>query len=164
MSVFTEESILFRSDFNVQNISFTKPKPITIKAISKAITQLWIDVGMKKQRLESDGYKRNEIMRCHGMRKFFETNAFKAGMDLMRIRRLMGQKSSLEDSYLKLTQEDLLEGDSKHVGYVDVIDQLTIDETHKLKREVQMLKQLTGKNIEAKLNEKEKRNISSQTK
>ena len=44
----TEESILFRSDFNVQNISFTKPKPITIKAISKAITQLWIDVGMKK--------------------------------------------------------------------------------------------------------------------
>ena len=50
----------------------------------------------------------------------------------------------------------MLEGDSKHVGYVDIIDQLTIDETHKLKREVQMLKQLTGKNIEAKLNEKEK--------
>ena len=50
----------------------------------------------------------------------------------------------------------MLEGDSKHVGYVDVIDQLTINEENKLRREVQMLKQLTGKNIEAKLNEKEK--------
>ena len=118
----TEESILFRSDFNAQNIAFTKPKPITIKAISKAITQLWIDVGMKKQRLESEGYKRNEIMRSHGMRKFFERNAFKAGMDHIYIRRLLGQKSGLEDSYLKLSEEELLEGDSKHAGYIGIID------------------------------------------
>jgi hypothetical protein len=79
-------------------------------------------------------------MMTHDLRKFFETNAFKAGMDHMYIRRLMGQKSGLEDAYLKLNEEELLEGDSKHVGYVGIIDQLTIDETNRQQREIQTLK------------------------
>ena len=79
-------------------------------------------------------------MANHGFRKFFETNAFKAGMENMYIRRLLGQKSGLEDAYLKLSEGDLLEGDSKHVGYVDVIDQLTIDDSNRLRREVQTLR------------------------
>ena len=79
-------------------------------------------------------------MANHGFRKFFETNAFKAGMENMYIRRLMGQKSGLEDAYLKLSEEELLEGDSKHVGYVDIIDQLTIDDSNRLRREVQTLR------------------------
>jgi hypothetical protein len=79
-------------------------------------------------------------MANHGFRKFFETNAFKAGMDPMYIRRLMGQRSGLEDAYLKLSEEELLEGDSKHVGYLGIVDQLTIDESNKLRREVQTLK------------------------
>ena len=55
-------------------------------------------------------------------------------------RRLLGQKSGLEDIYLKLSEEELLEGDSKHVGYVGIIDQLTIDESQRLEHEVQTLK------------------------
>jgi hypothetical protein len=58
----------------------------------------------------------------------------------MYLRRLMGQKSGLEDAYLKLSQEDLLEGDSRHIGYIGVIDQLTINEEHKLRREVETLR------------------------
>jgi hypothetical protein len=77
-------------------------------------------------------------MMTHGFRKFFETNAFKAGMDHMYIRRLLGQKSGLEDAYLKLSEGDLLEGDSKHIG--DVIGQLEIDDSNRLKREVQTLR------------------------
>jgi hypothetical protein len=78
-------------------------------------------------------------MQCHGFRKFFESNSFKAGMNNMYLRRLMGQKSGLEDSYLKLSEDELLEGDSKHIGYIGVIDQLTINEENKLKRKVQTL-------------------------
>ena len=79
-------------------------------------------------------------MQCHGFRKFFDSNAFKAGMNNMYIRRLMGQKSGLEDAYLKLSEEELLEGDSKHVGYIGIVDQLTIDDSNKLRREIQTLK------------------------
>jgi hypothetical protein len=40
-----------------------------------------------------------------------------SGMDNMYIRRLMGHKSksNLEEAYLKISDEELLEGDSKHV-------------------------------------------------
>ncbi|MFZ0649048.1 MAG: hypothetical protein WAM27_12595, partial [Nitrososphaeraceae archaeon] len=136
----TKESLLFRSDFNTQRLE-AETKPITTRAISTAIGQLWVHVGMKKQHLEtSEGYRRNEVMTCHGFRKFLETEAFKAGMDHIYIRRLLGQKSGLEDSYLKLSEEDLLEGDDRHVGYVGIIDQLTINEENRLKRKVEILK------------------------
>ena len=79
-------------------------------------------------------------MMNHGFRKFFETNAFKAGMDNIYSRGLMGQKSGLEDAYLKLSEEELLEGDSKHIGYIGIMDQLTISEENGLKREVQTLR------------------------
>jgi hypothetical protein len=82
--------------------------------------------------------KHHNIMQLHGLRKFFETNAFRAGMEHMYIRRLMGQKSGLEDSYsyLKLSEEELLEGDNRHIGYIGIIDQLTIDDKHRLQDKV----------------------------
>jgi hypothetical protein len=97
------------------------------------------EVGIRGLHLENQGYVRSEIMLSHGMRKFFETNAFKAGMDHMYLRRLMDQKSGLEDAYLKLSEEELLEGDSKHAGYIGIIDQLTINEENRLKRKVDTL-------------------------
>ena len=63
----------------------------------------------------------------------------------MYLRRLMGQKSGLEDAYLKLSEEELLEGDNKHTGFVGIIDQLTIDESNKLRRENQILQIKTEK-------------------
>jgi hypothetical protein len=100
---------------------------------------LLIRSGLRKLHTEGK-VKRTDVMANHGFRKFFETNAFKAGMDPIYIRRLMGQRSGLEDSYLKLSEEELLEGDSKHVGYIGIIDQLTIDESNKLRKEVQTLR------------------------
>jgi hypothetical protein len=99
---------------------------------------LLIRSGLRKPHTEGKA-KRNDVMANHGFRKFFETNAFKAGMDPMYIRRLMGQRSGLEDSYLKLSEE-LLEGDSKHVGFVGIIDQLTIDPAARLAQENQALR------------------------
>jgi hypothetical protein len=40
---------------------------------------------------------------------------------------------------LKLSEEELLEGDSRHVGYIGIIDQLTINEENKLRRKVETL-------------------------
>jgi hypothetical protein len=119
------------------------------------IAQLWVDVGMNKPRFENQGYSRGEIMHCHGLRKFFETNAFKAGMDHIYIRRLLGQKSGLEDSYLKIPARDLLEGDSMHIGYLGIIDQLTINNENRLKRENIILKNEVGE-IRQALDELEK--------
>ena len=136
----TNESPLFRRDYNAHGNLVREVRSITRATIMRFMNKLVRDVGLRNIPLENQGYKRSEIMLSHGFRKFFETNAFKAGMDHMYLRRLMGQKSGLEDAYLKLSEEELLEGDSKHVGYIGIIDQLTIDESQRLKREVQTLK------------------------
>ena len=133
-----DDSPLFRTDYNPLAVDRVV-KPISTSRIRHFVTDALRDCGLRTVPLEGT-FQRTNIMANHGFRKFFETNAYKAGMDHMYIRRLLGQKSSLEDAYLKLSQEDLLEGDSKHVGYVDIIDQLTIDESNKLRREVETLR------------------------
>jgi hypothetical protein len=88
-------------------------------------------------------WKRYPVMANHGFRKFFKTNAYRAGTDVEYTRRLLGQKRGqfiLEDSYNKIEEQELLEGDSKHVGYIGIIDQLTIEESQRLKRENKILK------------------------
>jgi integrase len=134
----TDESPLFRSDYNIQKM--TDVRPITTHGIRDFMGDLLVRSGLRKPHTEGK-VRRSHIMANHGHRKFFETNAFKAGMDHMYLRRLMGQQSGLEDSYLKLSQEELLEGDSRHVGYIGIIDQLTIDESSRLNlknRELEM--------------------------
>jgi integrase len=133
------ESPLFRREFG--SLQIQQPKSLTRSGIRFLINSLLKNTGIRPAvpSTESQKHCRYHIMQCHGMRKFFETNAAKAGMDLIYIRRLMGQDSGLEDSYLKLSEEELLEGDDRHVGYIGIIDQLTIDESQRLKRRVQEL-------------------------
>jgi hypothetical protein len=94
-------------------------------------------------------------MANHGFRKFFKTNAFRAGMNVEYTRRLLGHKGGqfvLEDSYNKIEEQELLEGNSKHVGYIGIIDQLTIDDAHRLRRENRILKIEVSK-VDGVLNE-----------
>jgi integrase len=140
-----EDEPLFRQDFNTSTPRTKKQqreiRSIKLSAIRWGINKLLRNTGIRSTlpRTESNPYPRSGIMMCHGLRKGFEDNAFKAGMPNIYIRRLLGQKSGLEDSYLKISDEELLEGDSKHVGYVGIIDQITIEDTHRLTREIQTL-------------------------
>jgi integrase len=152
-----EDEPLFRQDFDTSSISpgpsdeeenenpglkRKDVKPIKVNTVRWAIHNILRNVGMRSllPKTENNPYSRSAIMLCHGFRKAFEKNAYKAGMDHMYIRRLLGQKSGLEDSYLKLSDDELLLGDSKHVGYLGIVDQLTIDETHRLQKEIQTLR------------------------
>jgi hypothetical protein len=108
------------------------------------VSKLLRDTGIRPvappTELNRPTHYRFEIIECHGFRKFFESNAFKAGMNNMYIRRLMGQKSGLEDSYLKIGEEELLEGSGRHTGYVDIIDQVTNNDEYRLRIQVEILK------------------------
>jgi hypothetical protein len=136
----TEDSPLFSIEYNVYDERLTRTiKPCTVSAITHTMDRLLRATGIRSPSVENHERKRREIMLSHGLRKFFETNAFKAGMDNIYIRRLMGQESGLEDSYLKLSEDELLEGDNRHVGYLGIIDQITINEENRLKRKVEKL-------------------------
>ena len=42
--------------------------------------------------------------------------------------------------YLKLTEDQILEGNDKMIGYIGAIDELTINEENRLRRQVETLK------------------------
>ena len=138
-----DDSPLFRKDYDARE-SITSPAiALSENRMRNLILKVCRDCGLRQVSGIESRYQRTNIMANHGFRKFFETNSFRAGMNREYIRRLMGQKggsSILEDAYLKLSEEELLEGDNRHVGYIGIIDQLTIDDKHRLKRENQTLK------------------------
>ena len=74
-----EESPLFRTEFNPDN---SYVKPISADRGTHLIDKILRDTGLRKPPIEGKT-QRNHIMGNHGFRKFFETNAFKAGMDHM---------------------------------------------------------------------------------
>jgi integrase len=141
----TEDTPVFRTDFNARNAERSaKSNTISTFRMRSIVAEIARESGLRHVPTEKTPHskiaKRTDIMANHGLRKFFETNAHRAGMDLIYIRRLLGQKSGLEDSYLKLEEQELLEGDSRHVGYIGIIDQLTISDENRVRRENQILK------------------------
>jgi integrase len=138
------KSLVFRKGFNSLNVQ--KPEPLGVDSISWIMNTLLDRSGIRPRQekiSEVGGIEgpadRTSIMQCHGFRKFFETTSRLAGMDLLLINRCMGHSSGLEDSYLKLSEDQILEGNDKMIGYIGAIDDLTINEEHRLRRKVEVL-------------------------
>lgn len=136
-----EEAPLFRKSFDGLAAQ-GDIRPMSYESIRFYMKRLLENTGLRGPTKEG---KRQiyPVMENHGLRKFFETNAFRAGMNEEYIRRLMGHKggkNKLSDTYNKIEEGELLEGDSKHIGYIGIIDQLTINDENRLKKENQVLR------------------------
>jgi hypothetical protein len=92
--------------------------------------------------LENGRGQRRPVKQTHGYRKAFQTAAINAGMSPLYAEILMGHTSGglALEFYVRPSESDLLEGNDKMIGYIGVIDALTINEENKLKREVQTLR------------------------
>jgi hypothetical protein len=86
--------------------------------------------------------QRRPVKETHGFRKFFQTTAITSGMSPLYAEFLMGHTSGglALEAYVRPSQNDLLEGNDKMIGYIGVIDALTVNEEHKLRREVEHYK------------------------
>jgi hypothetical protein len=86
--------------------------------------------------------EKRAAVETHGFRKFFQTTAITSGMNPLFSELLMGHTSGglALESYVRPSENDLLEGNDKMIGYVGIIDALTINEENRLRREVQTLK------------------------
>jgi hypothetical protein len=83
---------------------------------------------------------RYEVMTSHGLRKFFETESVKGGMSPLYASIFLGHSNGLEGKYFKPSENDMLEGSDKMIGYAGVMDYLTINPENRLKREVAELR------------------------
>lgn len=140
-------SPLFRARFDTIT-QLNVPKPLTVHSISFIIHVLLDNTGVRPP---SETNARTELMQTHGFRKFFKTTCINAGMNPLYSEYLMGHRSGLTKSYFKPTDVELLEGNDKALGYIAVINDLTINEEFRLRKKVD---ELTKKRNEIELMER----------
>lgn len=84
---------------------------------------------MRKE-LEED-QKRDEFATRHALRKYFKTRCELAGVKPINIENLMGHSIGICEAYYRPNESELLD------DYLKAMDSLTIDDTRKLKFEVE---------------------------
>jgi integrase len=110
----------------------TMPKKLSSIGVKRLIERgLWAQ-GLRKD-LE-EGKKRHEFATCHALRKYFKTRCELAGVKPINVENLMGHSTGISDAYYRPSESELLE------DYLKGMDSLTIDDTRRLKIEVESLK------------------------
>jgi hypothetical protein len=82
------------------------------------------------------GSERKDVKRAHGFRKFFNNNLVRAKVNIAIKERLLGHSIRLDDNYLRLNDDEVLQ------EYLKAEDYLTINNEHRLQRKVVELTQL----------------------
>jgi integrase len=141
-----EDSPLIREEFDINDeIIATRPKSLRPQTFQRMVNNAGFRSGVIEKHASLENFRghRRPVKETHGFRKFFQTTAINAGMSPLYSEFILGHRSgSLAlESYVRPTENDLLEGNDKMVGYIGIIGALTINEENKLRREVQSLKQ-----------------------
>ena len=140
----TPQSPLIREQFDKTSPFMPKACHIKRETMANTINQVLQDAGVRDKRKLKEGerrQKRHDIMNDHGFRKFYDTTMTNAGVHALYIELLEGHRvKGVKDSYFKPTEGDLLEGNDKMLGYISAVDDLTIDDSHRLQRQVSELK------------------------
>lgn len=130
-------SPLIREQFNKLNPeAAANPHYVKECCIKDIIYRAINDTGIREKRNVVRGQKKylHEVMQSHGLRKYFETQAVGAGMDLFTAELLMGHQNGLPlRSYVKPSLAQLVE------KYMQIVDAVTINEANKLRRKVETL-------------------------
>jgi integrase len=139
-----EDAPLIREMFNIHDeIRAARPRAIDTQAFRRMIHMIGLKSGVIERLPVLDGRgERRAVKMTHGLRKAFQTSAINAGMAPLYSEILMGHISGglALESYLKPSDNDLLEGNDRMIGYIGIIDALSLSDEHKLRREVQTLK------------------------
>jgi integrase len=140
-----EDSPLIRQEFDINDeIRAANPKGLGAEAFRRMVKGIGFRSGVIEKRATPKGelVQRRPVKETHGFRKFFQTTAITSGMSPLYAEFLMGHTSGglALEAYVRPSQNDLLEDNDKMIGYIGVIDALTVNEEHKLRREVEHYK------------------------
>lgn len=121
--ILTDDSPVFR-------LERSEVVPITTFSAARAITSVAVAVGIRPLIKKED---RHKTPATHSLRKIANTAFVRAGVKPVVVEMLLGHKTGLQQNYLRLTDQDLLQ------EYVKAVDLLTIGEEDGLKRENERL-------------------------
>ena len=118
----TKESYVMRDIWQTDDLEGIKnPIPLNQAAITRLLNRAW-----QSQKIRSKlpkGVKHHEFKTAHGFRKYFKTQAEQARMPSIKIELLMGHSLGVSDSYIRFSEEQMLE------DYLQIVDYLTVNQT-----------------------------------
>lgn len=118
----SKESFIMRDIWQVDDKKgISNPKPLNSAAITRLLNRAWQSQKIRPK-LEN-GLKHHEFKTAHGFRKYFKTQAEQARIPSIKIELLLGHSLGVTDSYIRFTEEQMLE------DYLKIIDHLTINQT-----------------------------------
>jgi integrase len=103
---------------------------MTAPAVRQYYNRLFHSIGIRSEK------KRRHEFSVHGFRKYFKTRCELGGMKPINVETLMGHSTGISDSYYRPTERDLLD------DYLKVVDQLTTNDTRKLRVQVQEINKI----------------------
>jgi integrase len=118
----TKESYVMRDTWETDDIEgIQSPKLLNQAAITRLLNRAW--QSQKIRTKLSIGERRHEFKTAHGFRKYFKTQAEQARIPSIKIELLMGHSLGVSDSYVRFTEEQILE------DYLQIVDYLTVNQT-----------------------------------
>jgi integrase len=117
----TKESFVMRDIWqNGDEDGAANPKPLNSEAITRLLNRAWQAQKIRPQLQK--GEKRHEFKTAHGFRKYFKTQAEQARIPSIKIELLMGHSLGVTDSYIRFSEEQMLE------DYLQGIEYLTVNQ------------------------------------
>jgi len=118
----TKESYVMRDIWQTEDMEgIQNPHLLNQAAITRLLNRAW--QAQKIRTKLSNGEKRHEFKTAHGFRKYFKTQAEQARIPSIKIELLMGHSLGVSDSYVRFTEEQILE------DYLKIVDHLTVNQT-----------------------------------
>lgn len=135
------DSILIREQFDIRDpFSIASPKQIHTVTLTGKLGQLAERAGIREKTPVKEGEKSGSIRKAvpvaHGFRKAYTTFTLNGKMDIIKRRMLEGHSIGIDEHYARPSESDLLEEYVNHG-----LDNLTVSEENKLRRERDVLKQ-----------------------
>ena len=141
------ESPLIREQFNPSDsFKVNNPKTIGKGLIKYLVNEVLTKYSALRSKIEYDYENKrkvgkNSTMLTHALRKYFDTTCRKAGVYPDFVELLMGHRlPGIRHHYFKPELNDLFYGTAECRGYITAINDLTINDEHRLKIENQELK------------------------
>ena len=139
----TDESYLIRNDFDYFGINARNPKKLTVQSLAKLITFVLdrsdFNFRQPNHKTENYVYKRQKKSLFHAFRKYFNTCLANCDVNVTIKEMLMGHSIGLDDTYYKPNEKQLL------AEYSKAINELTIEESNRLRTELDVLKEKQDK-------------------
>lgn len=150
----TKDSYVMRDIWQTDDLEgIQNPQLLNQAAITRLLNRAW--QAQKIRTKLSNGEKRHEFKTAHGFRKYFKTQAEQARIPSIKIELLMGHSLGVSDSYVRFTEEQILE------DYLQIVDYITVNQTIVLINKSLKKQEETIKNSLKEMEEKHRKEMDA---